>query len=64
VTGNDPGTLRRAQVIVRIITLLILDEIFRRSQLSNVMVKRSDARQQRIGADRASGFLGQLAHCV
>ena len=47
-----------------IIALLIFDEVIRRRQFSDVMVKSADARQQRICAYSAGRLFRQLANCV
>ena len=45
VADDYSGTLRRPHVIVRVVALLILDKIFRRRDLPDIVVKRANACQ-------------------
>ena len=49
---------------MRIVALLVFDEVIRRRQFSDVVVKSANARQQRIRAYRAGRLFRQLANCV
>jgi hypothetical protein len=56
--------MRRAQAVVRVVARLVLDEVFGRGQLADVVVERADAREQAVRADGARGVLGQPADGV
>ena len=62
VAGDDLRTLHGTQTIMRILSLLVLNKIFRGRKFSNVMVKRTNSGQQWIGADGAARIFGELTH--
>ena len=64
MTRDNLRALVRAQPIVRIVALLILDEILRRRQFSDVVIERADTREQGIGADCATRVLSELSDGV
>jgi hypothetical protein len=64
VTGDDLGALVGTQAIVRIVALLVLDEVLGRSKLADVVIQRADTREQRVCADRATRVLRELADSV
>ena len=62
VAGNNLGALCRAQSVVGILALLVLDKIIRRREFPNVVVERANPSQQRIGGYGAAGVFRQLTH--
>ena len=64
VTRDDLRALVRTQAIVRIVALLVFDEILRRCEFADVVIKRADTREQGIGADGATRVLSELSDGV
>src|SRR6266550_3323635 len=60
VAGDNSGTLRGAHVIVRVLALLVLNKVLRGRDLADIVIERSNARQQRICSNRATGVFCQL----
>ena len=64
VTDDDLGTLRRFETVVWIFTQLILDKVFRGRRFPDVVVQRTDSRQQAIAPNNPTRFLSQLTDRV
>src|SRR5438552_834441 len=60
MAGNDLRARRGPQAIVRIAPNLVLYKVIGRRHFANIVVKRSDAGQQRVCTDGAAGVLSQL----
>src|SRR5260370_16766121 len=61
VAGDYLGALCRAQAIVGIASSLVLNKVIRRRHLADVVIQRSDARHQGIGADSPPSVFANLA---
>src|SRR4029079_8266818 len=61
VTRDNLRALVRTQPIVRIVALLVFDEVLRRSEFADVVIKSADAREQWIRTDCATCVFGKLA---
>ena len=64
VAGDDARALLRPEAVVRVVAGLVLDEVFGRGQLADVVVEGADAREQGVGADGAASLFGELADGV
>ena len=61
VVADDGGAGVRLERVVKIAAArLVLDKVLRPGQLADIVVVRADARQHRVGPDRAAGRLGQI----
>ena len=64
VAGNDLCALMRAQAIVWVLALLVLNEVFGCCQLTNIVIEGSDAGQQRICSYSTTSVFCQLTNRV
>src|SRR5258708_3520720 len=62
MTRDDLGAGRRTEAVVWVGASLVLDKVIGRRHLADIVVKRSDARQQSVSADGAAGVFSQLSH--
>src|SRR5258705_13055493 len=62
MTDDDFRALVRAQVIVRVITLLVFHEVVGRRQLPNIVVQSADTSKQGISAHYTACILCQLPY--
>ena len=62
VARDDLRALIWAQSIVWIVTLLIFDEVLRRREFADVVIKRADAGEKWICADRTAGIFRKLSN--